>query len=550
MAGGYQPDPADAQAMVASMHHRGPDDAATYADPRATLGATRLAIIDLEGGNQPISNEDESAWIVFNGELYNFANLRETLLRRGHRFRTASDTEVVLHSYEEFGDECVQYFNGMFAFAIWDRRRARLLLARDRVGIKPLYYAQLDESLVFASELRTCLRHPAVRPRLDLASLSEYLTFEYVPTPRTIISGVKKLPPGHTLALERGSIRLERYWDPNLRASETGRTNEDEYVDLIRRSLAEAVRTELVSDVPVGVFLSGGIDSSAVAAMAVRASSTRVQSFSVGFHERTFDESPYARMAAEHLGTDHHELMLGSQELLDLVPRLADVLDEPNGDSSFIPTYFLSKFVRGYVKVALAGDGGDELFAGYPTHQAHRLVEYYERLVPGPIRREVINPAISRLPTSFDNISFDFRAKRFISGRGVPIGVRHHLWLGSFGPAERQQLLEPWAQLREHDTFGIVHQHLQACSAAAQLNQLLYLDMKMYLEGDILAKVDRASMACSLEVRVPLLNHRVVQSVTTIPQDLKLRGLTPKHIFRKAMRGILPEPIVKRPKKG
>jgi asparagine synthase (glutamine-hydrolysing) len=540
--------------MLQVLHHRGPDDRGEYQGRGAALGSTRLSIIDLAGGHQPLANEDGSMWIAFNGELFNFPDLRLSLQRRGHRFATACDTEVVLHAFEEFGPECVELFNGMFAFAIWDERQRKLFLARDRVGIKPLYYAHMAESLVFGSELRALLAHPAIEPRLDLAAVDEYLTFEYVPAPRSIVSQVKKLPAGHYLTLESGRVDLHRYWDPNLLRSETGRKSESEYAAELRSALLESVRREMVSDVPVGVLLSGGIDSSAVAAAAAHVAPGRVSSFSVSFDDPSFDESRYARLVARKLGTDHHETQLTSEALLNLVPRLGELLDEPLGDSSFIPTYLLAEFARRSVKVVLAGDGGDELFAGYPTLQAHRLVEYYERLLPGLVRRELVGPKvgplIARLPTSFDNISFDFKVKRFVSGRGIPIGVRHHLWLGSFSPDQKRELLEPWAQLRERDTFRVVHEHQGQSRARAQVNQLLYLDMKMYLEGDILTKVDRASMACSLEVRVPLLNHAFVEFATSVPHELKLNGLTTKHIFRRSLRGILPPEILARPKKG
>jgi asparagine synthase (glutamine-hydrolysing) len=551
---GEEPDPSVLRAMLEALHHRGPDDSGEHIAPGVALGATRLSIIDLAGGHQPIENEDGNLWIVFNGELYNFADLRGTLERRGHRFRTSCDTEVVLHAYEEFGPECVELFNGMFAFGVWDQRERRLFLARDRIGIKPLYYARTPSSFVFASELRALLVHPAIEARLDLVAVDEYLTFEYVPAPRTILSNVSKLEAGHHLTLHDGRVETRRYWDPNLLRSETGRKSEAEYSSELRMLLSESVRRELVSDVPVGILLSGGIDSSAVAAAAVQAAPGQISTFSVGFDDPSFDESRYARQVAQVVGSDHHEVQLTSQPMLDLVPRLGELLDEPLGDSSFIPTYLLSEYARRYVKVVLAGDGGDELFGGYPTLQAHRLVEYYERFVPGIIRRELlgpaIGPAIGRLPTSFDNISLDFKAKRIVSGRGLPIGVRHHLWLGSFSPDQKAELLQPWVRLGERDTFGIVHSHHRNCRAQAQLNQLLYLDMKMYLEGDILTKVDRASMACSLEVRVPLLNHSFVEFATTVPHDLKLHGMTTKYILRRSMRGILPREILRRPKKG
>jgi asparagine synthase (glutamine-hydrolysing) len=361
---GLEPDRDILWSMLASLAHRGPDDAGEHIGPGVALGATRLAIIDLAGGHQPLSNEDGSLWIAFNGELYNFAELRRTLAHRGHHFATACDTEVALHAFEEFGPECVELFNGMFALAIWDARRRRLFLARDRVGIKPLYYAEKVERFVFGSELRALLAHPAVERRLDLAAVDEYLTFEYVPAPRSILREVRKLPAGHYLTLQDGRVELHQYWDPNLLRSETGRLSEPEYSTRLRTELIESVRREMVSDVPVGVLLSGGIDSSAVAAAAVKAGKGTVDSFSVSFDDPSFDESAYARQVATAVGTRHHDIRLGSADLLELVPRLGGLLDEPLGDSSFIPTYRLAEFARRSVKVVLAGDGGDELFAG------------------------------------------------------------------------------------------------------------------------------------------------------------------------------------------
>jgi asparagine synthase (glutamine-hydrolysing) len=539
-----------ARTMLRVMRHRGPDGEGVHGDPDVTLGAVRLAIIDLASGQQPIHNADRSMTIVFNGEIYNFASLRSQLERLGHRFSTHSDTEVILHAYEEFGAECVLHLNGIFAFAIWDQPRRSLFIARDRLGVKPLFYAVTDDSLIFASELKVMLAHPRVARHVDLVSLNDYLTFEYVPTPRSIIKGVKKLPPGHTLTVQGGRIAVEPYWDVRLERSETGRKSEREYRRELIGRLQESVRRELVSDVPIGVLLSGGLDSSAVAVMAARHYPGRLRTFTAAFEDSSFDESRYARAVAERIGAEHHEMTVSAESLLALVPRLGELVDEPIGDSSFVPTYLLSQFVRQHVKVALGGDGGDELFAGYPTYQAHRLIEYYEMVVPEPVRRDVVPRIIERLPTSFDNISFDFKLKRFISARGAPVGTRHHQWLGAFTPEETRAVLEPWAYVDERDVFEIVTQHQRRCAAGQAVNQLLYWDMKMYLEGDILQKVDRASMACSLEVRVPLLNHVLVEWATGLPHDLKLRGFTTKYLFRKAFRRVLPAEITARRKKG
>src|SRR4051794_2716223 len=459
--------------MLRTMRHRGPDGEGVFGDGQAALGAVRLAIIDLAGGQQPIQNEDGSITIVFNGEIYNYASLRVQLERQGHRFATNSDTETIIHAYEELGPECVQHLNGIFSFAIWDQPRRSLFIARDRLGIKPLFYAVTDDSLIFASELRVMLAHPRLSRQVDLVSFNDYLTFEYVPTPRSMIKGIKKLPPGHTMTVQAGRVTVEPYWDVRLERSESGRKSAREYeVELLER-LEESVRRELVSDVPVGVLLSGGIDSSAIAVMAAKHYPGRIKTFTATFEDASFDESPFSKLVADRIGAEHHEIEISAASLIGLVPKLGELVDEPLGDSSFVPTYFLCKLVSQHVKVALGGDGGDELFAGYPTYQAHRLIEYYEMLVPEQIRRDVVPRLIGRLPTSFDNVSLDFKLKRLISGRGVPLGVRHHQWLASFTPAQKQQLLQPWAQVIESDTFDIVSDHEHACSAAHPINRLL-----------------------------------------------------------------------------
>jgi len=550
LSGGEAPLVSTVQAMNRAMHHRGPDGQGEYADEHVAIGSTRLAIIDLAGGQQPVHNEDQTVWIVFNGEIYNSPALRRQLERLGHAFYTRSDTEVIVHAYEEFGEECVRHLNGIFAFAIWDTRTRTLFVARDRIGVKPLFYTRTSRSLIFASELKVLLAHPLVDRKLDLVSLDQYLTFEYVPAPRSILKGVKKLPPGHTLTVQDGRVDVHQYWDVRLERSETGRHTIAEYELGLVRQLQAAVQKELLSDVEVGVLLSGGIDSSALAVAAARASSKRLKTFTAIFEDSSFDESRYASLVARRVGSDHHQVAITTDAMLDVVPKLGGLVDEPLGDSSFVPTYLLSQFTRRHVKVALGGDGGDELFAGYPTYQAHRLIEYYERLVPASMRWHMMPKVIDRIPTSFENVSLDFKLKRFIGGRGLPVGVRHHQWLGSFTRAQKDLLLQPWARVQEHDTFDVVYEHQRRCIATDPVNQLLYWDMKMYLEGDILQKVDRASMACSLEVRVPLLNHTFVEWATSVPHDLKLKGLTTKYLFRKALRRVLPPEITDRKKKG
>lgn len=538
------------RAMCGAMRHRGPDATGSYQNERVALGSTRLSIIDLEGGQQPIHNEDKTIWTVLNGEIYNFESMRQQLEHLGHAFYTRSDTEVIVHAYEEFGEDFVRHLNGMFALAIWDDRKKTLLIARDRIGIKPLFYAETDASLVFASELKVMLTHPLIDRKVDLVSLNEYLTYEYVPTPRSMIRGVKKLPPGHMMSVQHGRVEITPYWDIRLERSEVGRKSVVEYERELEARLFDVVRKELVSDVPVGVLLSGGLDSSAITLAAARAYHGTIKTFTAAFEDPSFDESRYARIVADTVGTDHHEFLMRASDLLDLIPKLGELVDEPLGDSSFVPTYLICRFARQHVKVALGGDGGDELFAGYPTYQAHKLIQYFETAVPASLRRNLIPALVGQLPTSFDNVSLDFKIKRFISGRGLPLGVRHHQWLGSFTQDQKHELLMPWAYVSDRDTFEVVSAHQQRNSARDSINQLLYWDMKMYLEGDILQKVDRASMASSLEVRVPLLNHTFVEWATTVPHDLKLHRLTTKHLFRRSLRRVLPDLVVRRRKKG
>jgi asparagine synthase (glutamine-hydrolysing) len=490
-------------------------------------------------------------WIVFNGEIYNYRELRSHLQKRGHDFRTKTDTEVILHLYEEYGAASVEYLDGIFAFAIWDIPRQEMLLARDRMGIKPLYYTQTADQLIFGSELKALLAHPRVERDIDLISLNEYLSYEYVPSPRTILRGIYRLEPGHTIRYSAHRLDVQRYWNISLARGESRPpVHWRDYAAMLRETLNDVVRKELVSDVPVGVLLSGGVDSSTIAALMVKLYPGTVDSFSIGFEEASFDESRYARTVAEHLGTRHNELILTSKMVAQMVPTMTDFMDEPFGDSSLVPTYFLSLFARGYVKVVLGGDGGDELFAGYPTLVAHRLIEYYERVVPWGMRAHLVPTILARMPTSFSNISLDFRMRRFLSGRNVPLQDRHHRWLGSFVDEEKSLLLQDWIKPVLRRTYAQAYVHARECDAALPLNQVLYDDVKMYLEGDILFKVDRASMAASLEVRVPFLNRDMVRFATELPLQLKLRGLQTKYLLKKSVLPMLPREIVERPKKG
>jgi asparagine synthase (glutamine-hydrolysing) len=535
--------------MNEAIVHRGPDSEGYHAERGVGLAMRRLSIIDLAGGDQPIYNEDGRVVIVFNGEIYNFHDLRRDL-EGTHTFKTHTDTECIVHAYEEFGTECLERLNGMYAFALWDEERQQLLLARDRAGIKPLYWTEHEGTLVFASELKCLMRYPGLRREIDDRALDEYLTFEYVPAPRSIFRGVSKLAPGHALVWQAGRARTFRYWDLHLERSEGPHAVRRPFAESageLWSVLKETVRRELISDVPVGIFLSGGIDSSSVAA-AVRELGAPLRTFSIAFEDGSFDESPYARRVAQHLGADHHEMTLTAAMALELLPRLGPFMDEPLADSSFVPTFLLSKFARERVPVALGGDGGDEVFGGYSTLQAHRLMSLYQNVVPNPLRRAA-EAVVGRLPTSFSNLSLDFKLKRFTQGDRLPFEVRHHYWLGSFDQEAKRAVVKRSAR-EPMDTFEGVTDHLRACAATEQLNRVLYLDMKMYLDGDILAKVDRASMAHSLEVRVPFLNRDVLQFAEALPVEYKLRGLTTKAILREAVRSRLPPEIVARGKKG
>jgi asparagine synthase (glutamine-hydrolysing) len=538
--------------MCASIAHRGPDDQGVRIAEGVALGSRRLSIIDIAGGNQPIRNEDGTLWIVFNGEIYNYPELRPELISLGHEMYTHSDTECVLHAYEQWGEDFLSHLNGMFGLAIWDVRRRVLTLARDRMGIKPMYYTRLGRQLVFGSELKALLAHPGVPRDIDHAAVAQYLSLEYVPSPRSILKGVDKLPPGHVLRWRQsdGGIEMKKWWDVELESSEGVKEPDlDSCAADLRAALKEAVRKELVADVPIGVFLSGGIDSSAVAATMAELAPGNVNSFSIGFADRSFDESAWARMVATRLGTNHHELVLEPHMLFDLVPKITALLDEPMADASIIPTYLLSQFTRQHVKVALGGDGGDELFAGYPTVLAHRLAGYYNQL-PGVLSRRLVPGLVGRLPVNHDNLSFDYRAKRFVGSAHMDVADRHRRWMGSFTPEEVGSVLAPGVLAAAGSARDPVIEHLGRRAFREPLNQVLYLDMKLYLENDILTKVDRASMMVSLEARVPLLNVDFVEHVARLPLSLKLRRFNQKFIFKRALRGLVPPEILARPKKG
>ncbi len=562
--------PVDAVAlrrMTAALRHRGPDDEGFHIEeaaergPRIGLGFRRLSIIDLDGGHQPMCNEDGSVWVILNGEIYNFAALRAELEARGHTFRTRSDTETLVHLWEEHGTDCVDKLNGMFAFALWDARRRALFLARDRMGKKPLYWVDTGRSLLFASELKGLLQHPDCPRNIDRRALAKYLAYEYVPSPWCIFESVHKLPAAHTLLWESGRTDVRRYWDMHFTGSQNGsgngaRRHEADYAAELRDRLREAVRLRLVSDVPLGVFLSGGIDSSSIVAMmAELMPPASIKTFSIGFEDRSFDESSHARRVAQFFGTDHREEVLRPDTMVDILPEVAGFLDEPFADASIVPTYLLSRFTRQHVTVALGGDGGDELLAGYPTFQAARAARFYR--VPRLLHERILQPLAERLPVSHDNFSLDFKLKRFLRGVMHRPGVRNQVWLGAFDPIGQAEILggDPTADAhgatgRAYDVYDDIARAEAECPSSNPLERLIYLYCRFYLQDDILVKVDRASMACSLEVRAPFLDYTLVEFLNGIPPDLKLRGMQTKYILKRAMSSRLPPGIAGRGKKG
>ena len=528
------------RAMCGAMAHRGPDEEGVYLGDGVGLGMRRLSIIDLENGQQPVSNEDGSIWVVFNGEIYNYRELRTQLTRNGHTFRTASDTETIVHLYEDFGAQAVAHLCGMFAFALWDERRRQLLLARDRLGIKPLYYAQIDGDLVFASELKPILQLPEVGRSLNWESVSHLLTFLATSPSRSIVDGVGKLEPARIAVAARGRpIRIERYWD--LAFEPDDRATEQELIARLRSLVTEAVSRHQISDVPIGAFLSGGIDSSAVIATMARLTPDRVKTFSIGFVESGYDELCYARRAAGAFDTEHHELIL-KPDLVRMVEDLAWYLDEPFGDTSAIATYVVSKLAAEHVKVVLTGDGGDEIFAGYDKYLVERRERRYDR-VPAIIRKlmaEVGRAMPEGMP-----------GRRFLQHLALD-GSRRYLDASTlFRAEEMTRLLQDDAleRLAACDPWAESLSYLNG-SGRDWLSAAQYCDLNSYLPLDILTKVDRMTMAHSIEARPPLLDHHLVEFAATIPADLRLRDGTTKYLFKQAMRGIVPDEIIDRPKHG
>lgn len=552
------PDHGLLQGMCASLYHRGPDEEGRKIVGPAALGMRRLCIIDLKTGQQPITNETKEIWIVFNGEIYNFQELRQLLIARGHKLSTESDTETIVHLYEEFGVDCLQHLEGMFAFALFDKRDNTLFLARDRMGEKPLHWAILGNQFVFSSEIKGILVHPESKRQLNPAALRQYLTLEYVPAPHSMFEGINKLPPAHYMLVRDGLVSTTRYWEPKVNPSSLSENEaEERLIELLDRS----IKLRLISDVPLGVFLSGGLDSSTVAALAARHTAGKLKTFSIGFADKSFDESAWAQAVADRLGTEHEVVTFVPELAFKTLQELLEYIDEPMADASILPTFFLSKMTKKQVTVALSGEGGDELFGGYPTYQAHRLATFWNN-VPSSLRAGIIEPLIRSLPASYNNLSIDFKLKRFISAAQQPPIRRHLRWMGAM-PLERSSALlrpelnsaaeEMCHHCNEEDLFDDLADRLYGKNGrfgTDVIDTIMRLDMTTYLPDDLLFKSDRASMAASLEARLPFLAYPVVEFALSLPSSFKLKGMTTKYLLKKAVTPLLPAKNIHRAKKG
>jgi asparagine synthase (glutamine-hydrolysing) len=531
---GRKPELHELDSMASALVHRGPDSGGTLLGAQVGLTMRRLSIIDVETGTQPLANEDRSIWTVFNGEIYNHAELRHELERRGHTFRTRSDTEVLVHLYEELGPRCVEPLRGMFAFAIWDERERTLLLARDRLGIKPLFYTRVDGRLAFASELKALLALPGIPREIDHAALDNYFAQMSTPSSQSILAGIRKLEPGHVLLSSPArALRTYRYW--RFEPAPDRSRSESYFVERLRELLEESVRLHMVSDVPVGAFLSGGLDSSAVVATMARLAPRSLQTFSVGFRESAYDESRHARELARRVGAEHHELVL-EPDVFGILDEVAWHLDEPFGDVSALPTFVLSRLAAEHVKVVLSGDGGDELFGGYERYLVERRERRYE-LVPRTIRR-AIGAVATRLPQGT-------RGRGFLRHLALDYPHRYLDATTLFRREDRQRLLGQPAGAAPPERLEFLRRSRQHW-----LTSLQALDLHFYLPLDILTKVDRMSMAHSLEARVPLLDHRLVEFAASVPPQLNVRGGTTKYLFRRAIEGLVPPDVLRRPKHG
>lgn len=532
------------------LAHRGPDECGYFFDDKngVGFGHRRLSIIDLSTGQQPLYNEDNSIVLICNGEIYNFPELHEKLIASGHKFKTRSDNEAIIHLYEMYGTKCVDHLNGMFAFALWDKNKNLLFLARDRMGVKPLYYALQNNSFYFSSEIKGLLAMPFIKRELNLNALNKYLTFENIPSPDSIIKNIFKLEMAHTLTVHNGNIKTEQYWDMPLDAPKLDIT-EDEAVEELERLFRESVKRRLLSDVPVGVFLSGGIDSSLVAKFMAESSTDKIKTFSIGFHEKSFDESKIAMKFAKELKSEHNQFLFDSKECLKLIPNIANLVDEPLSDASILPTYFLSNFASKQLKVCLGGDGADELFAGYQIFPVHKLIGLYD-ILPRELKKLLLFTA-NKIPPKETYLSFPFVLKQFLRGIGLSNEMRMFIWMGAYLEAEKQKLLKPDILTNiNNNTFENIRNHLNKKFISTDADRMLYLISKIYLSDDILVKVDRASMATSLEVRAPFLDYTIQEFGAKLPYEFKLNRITTKYILKKMAKKHIPDYIINKRKQG
>lgn len=534
--------------MNEAIRHRGPDEDGFYFSDGVGLAMRRLAIIDLKSGQQPIHNQDGTASIVFNGEIYNYRELRDRLEKLGHEFYTDSDTEAIVHAYDQYGTDCPKYLRGMFAFAIWDERTKSLFLARDRVGKKPLLYAKLDGELVFGSEFTALLEHPRISRDVDFEAIHHYLSFICVPAPLTAYQAIRKLEPGHWLLWRAGEIQTERYWQ--LDFSKKISIGEEEAGARVVELLREAVRVRLMSEVPLGAFLSGGIDSSAVVALMAEESSEKIKTFSIGFDEQDFSELHHARRVAEHVGADHHEFIV-RPDAMEVLPTLVEHYGEPFADSSAIPSYYVSKETRAFVTVALNGDGGDECFAGYERYAAMSIAQKYANM-PGAVRNGVISKVVNALP-GFETRQNPLRkAKRFLAAASLPPVERYLRWVSAFDEPTKQNLYS--ADFRQQTatfrTAAILEPWFAKANGAGIVDAALLTDTMTYLPNDLLVKMDIASMTVSLEARSPFLDHHLMEFAASLPENLKLRRLTTKYLLKQVLKKLVPAENLNRRKMG
>lgn len=539
--------------MCATLTHRGPDDEGHYLGDDVMLGMRRLKVIDLETGNQPIFNEDRSVVVVYNGEIYNFREIRKELEEKNHTFRTHSDTESIVHLYEEYGDACVNKLRGMFAFALWDIKKKRLLIARDRIGIKPLYYYHNGNSIIFASEIKALLTHPGVSKEINYTALHNYLTYLYVPAPETIFRNIFKLLPGHQLVYENGSMVTKQYWDINrgdYGFSDLENWSEKELSEKVYALLQESIEKHMISDVSLGVFLSGGTDSASIVSIASELSSKPVKTFSIGFEDAYHNELDNAKLVAERYGTDHHEFVVTPPDI-DLIEDIIGSFDEPFADSSAIPTYFVSKCAKEHVTVALSGDGGDEIFGGYGNYKADKICHYYRKL-PGLLRDDLIPFFINSLQEKENPFSAGQQLKKLLEMSKMSPGAGHAFWLSVFN-TDLKEKLDKTGFLRDLlpvDSLDCYQTYFDTVNTNDFLNRNIHVDIKTVLPDDYLTKVDRMSMLNSLEVRVPFLDHKLLEFGTAMPGKYKLNGLTSKYLLKKMMKNRLPNNIITGKKKG